>query len=266
VDGAQIAWRAWGRPGPGIILVHGGGAHSRWWDHIAPFLADDGWRVAALDLSGHGDSDWRDEYSLEQWGREALAVGKAAGVAGEPILVGHSMGGMVSYAAACAQSEELAGVIIFDSPIFQRTQEQKAADGQTDFGPIRVYPTHDDALAHFRFVPGQVNGIPAVREHVAETSMKAVPGGFSWKFDPRFVSRRLPSAALGAPAPHGNLAYFRSGNGIVGDEQAAEMKARFGKGAIFADIPETAHHVMIDRPLALIAAVRTVLSAWDIES
>ena len=81
VDGASIAYRAWGDPdGRSIVLVHGGAAHSRWWDHIAPMLTD-GWRVVAVDLSGHGDSDRRDRYSLDTWAREVLAVVAEAGSA-----------------------------------------------------------------------------------------------------------------------------------------------------------------------------------------
>src|SRR5260370_32852172 len=64
-EGAAISYRVWGRPDDrGIVLVHGGGAHSRWWDHIGPLLAK-GWRVAALDLSGHGDSGRRDSHTLD---------------------------------------------------------------------------------------------------------------------------------------------------------------------------------------------------------
>lgn len=74
VDGVPIAYRGWGKPGPdGIVLVHGGGAHSRWWDHIAPLLAGER-RVAAIDLSGHGDSGRRQCYGLDDWAREVLAV------------------------------------------------------------------------------------------------------------------------------------------------------------------------------------------------
>ena len=74
VDGASIAYRMWGDPAHrSIVLVHGGAAHSRWWDHIAPLLTS-GWRVVAVDLSGHGDSDRRDRYSLDTWAREVLAV------------------------------------------------------------------------------------------------------------------------------------------------------------------------------------------------
>ena len=40
VDGALIVYRAWGNPRhDGVVLVHGAAAHGRWWDHIAPGLA-----------------------------------------------------------------------------------------------------------------------------------------------------------------------------------------------------------------------------------
>src|SRR5487761_12732 len=74
VDGVPIAYRAWGGPGSrGVVLVHGGAAHSRWWDHIGPLLASDR-RVVAIDLSGHGDSGRRESYSFDAWAREILAV------------------------------------------------------------------------------------------------------------------------------------------------------------------------------------------------
>ena len=74
VDGARVRYRAWGPPGaPGAVLVHGTAAHARWWDHVGPQLPA-GQRVAALDLSGHGDSDWRERYSLDHWAAEVVAV------------------------------------------------------------------------------------------------------------------------------------------------------------------------------------------------
>ena len=39
----------------GLLFVHGGGAHSQWWSYIAPYFSRD-FRVAAIDLSGMGDS------------------------------------------------------------------------------------------------------------------------------------------------------------------------------------------------------------------
>src|SRR5947209_7582249 len=100
VAGVPISYRGWGERGSnGLLLVHGGAAHARWWDHIAPLLAS-GRRVVAIDLSGHGDSGRRPAYSLDVWTDELMAVVEDAGIAGPPIVIGHSMGGFVTLRAA----------------------------------------------------------------------------------------------------------------------------------------------------------------------
>src|SRR5260221_503310 len=92
VDGTTIAYRAWGDCGDvGLVLVHGGGAHARWWDHIAPLL-ERGRRVVALDLSGHGDSGRRDAYTLDHWSKEALAVAAASGIGTPPTVARQGCG------------------------------------------------------------------------------------------------------------------------------------------------------------------------------
>src|SRR5580698_4422257 len=74
VDGARIHYLRWGdRAKPGLLLVHGNAANAYWWSFIAPFLARE-YNVAAMDLSGMGDSDWRADYSMEQFVQEQLAV------------------------------------------------------------------------------------------------------------------------------------------------------------------------------------------------
>ncbi len=81
----------------------------------------EGRRVVALDLTGHGDSDTRDAYAMSQWAREVLAAAEAGGIDGKPILVGHSMGGIVSFVASHLHGELLDGVVIIDSPLKART-------------------------------------------------------------------------------------------------------------------------------------------------
>ena len=93
VEGCAIRCRAWGDPGlPLLVLVHGGGAHSGWWDHIAPFITATH-RELAPDLSGHGDSGTREHYGLGVWAREVLAVAEHAAPGARPTVVGHSLGG-----------------------------------------------------------------------------------------------------------------------------------------------------------------------------
>jgi hypothetical protein len=65
VAGAKISYLRWGsRSRPGLLLVHGNGAHAHWWQYIAPFMARE-YNVAAMDLSGMGDSGHRYVAGLE---------------------------------------------------------------------------------------------------------------------------------------------------------------------------------------------------------
>ena len=59
-DGAKIHYQSWGDASkPGLLLVHGNGAHAHWFDFIAPYLTHD-YHVVAMTLSGMGDSGWHD--------------------------------------------------------------------------------------------------------------------------------------------------------------------------------------------------------------
>ena len=42
VEGATVHYLAWGAAGrPGLVFVHGGGAHAHWWTHVAAHFARD---------------------------------------------------------------------------------------------------------------------------------------------------------------------------------------------------------------------------------
>ena len=76
VHDCPIHYLRWGeQQKPGIVLVHGGAAHARWWLPIGPALTSE-YAVAAIDLSGHGDSGRRERYSAELWGDEIMAVAR----------------------------------------------------------------------------------------------------------------------------------------------------------------------------------------------
>lgn len=261
VDDTPIAYRAWGELGTtGIVLVHGGGAHSRWWDHIAPLLAE-GRRVAALDLSGHGDSGRRDEYTLDQWAHEVLAVATDAGIAAPPVVIGHSMGGFIALRAAGIYGSGLAGIVVIDSPVHDITPEDRAARDARAFGPLRVYPTREAAIARFRPIPDQP-ALPYIRAHVAATSIHEVSGGWSWKFDPGIFGRPQFTPAL-LHQLDCRVALFHAEHGIVPPHTTELMYDRLGRRAPVIEIPAAGHHVMLDHPIALVTGIRTLLSDWD---
>jgi len=80
---------------PPVLLVHGGRDHARMWDQVAQALVDQ-YAVYALDLRGHGDSDWAigDQYSLPEMTADLAPFVEQLGRWPLPV-VGHSLGGAI---------------------------------------------------------------------------------------------------------------------------------------------------------------------------
>jgi pimeloyl-ACP methyl ester carboxylesterase len=102
--------------GPAVVLVHGlGGSHLNW-DLLAPLLTAHT-RVWALDLPGFG----RSEPGRRRAGVPAnvAVLGRFLDeVVGEPVvLVGNSMGGMVSIFTAAEKKEQVTGLVLLDPAI-----------------------------------------------------------------------------------------------------------------------------------------------------
>lgn len=266
VEGADIAWKAWGERGkPGVMLVHGGVAHKQWWDALAPAFIENR-RVAAIDLSGMGDSGHRDVYRMPLYAEEVRAVAQAAGLFdnGKPFLVGHSFGGFVAMVAAMEFGDALAGAIILDSPV-RPPDEQRSSSPPQRGG--KVYPDMETPIARFRLLPPQPCDEVAVVDHIARNSLKAVEGGFSWKFDVNLwgkleYQRRDPETLRDtAKCP---LAFFRGADTtLVTDEIWSFMAETFGPATPMISIPEAQHHLILDQPLAVASALETLMqSGW----
>src|SRR5262245_18725764 len=103
VDGSQLHYLDYGMAGgPPILCVHGGAAHGHWFDFFAPGFSID-FHVRALDFRGHGDSQWMNppDYTYEAHAADLARVAYQLDLR-DFVLIGHSMGGLISlvYAAA----------------------------------------------------------------------------------------------------------------------------------------------------------------------
>jgi pimeloyl-ACP methyl ester carboxylesterase len=276
-EGGRVHYLAWGESGRrGLVFVHGGGAHAHWWTHLAATFASE-FRVLAIDLSGHGDSDHRAEYRLEQWTDEVIAVADAGGIDGLPVIIGHSMGGFVTIATAARHADRMTGVVICDSPVVAVDPEIGAYRLREAFGRPRTYATIDEAVARFRTVPAQEHYLPYVIDHVARQSVRAVASGdvdagdnvrgWQWKFDRR-IFEQFGGGMRGIAAPYLSevrcrLALLRSECGLVTPDIGASMYEQLGRVTPVIEIPEAGHHAMLDQPLILLTALRTLLADWD---
>lgn len=269
VAGAAVAWLAWGdRAQPGVVLVHGGAAHAHWWSFLGPLLARR-YRVVALDLSGHGDSAWRDRYAMTQWADEVMEVSAAAGIGDRFVLVGHSMGGYVSMVAAALHGDDLLGAVIVDAPVRRPDPESEEGRSGRAFRNPKRYPDLRTAMGHFHLIPDQPVTHPYIVDHVARRSLRQVTedgaGAWTWKFDPRVFARTE------RPPLHDHLASVRCRVGVlygelsdlVTPDVSDYMNELLGRTAPFVEIPQAHHHLILDQPLAFIAAVRALLADWE---
>lgn len=268
VDGCRIHLRVWGAADqPPVVLVHGGGAHSGWWDHIAPFFSRTH-RVIAPDLSGHGESDARDSYDLPTWASEVMAAAAAAGPAGRPTIVGHSMGGWVVSTAATHYSQQINSMLVIDSPLWERAPEE----GRLRRREHTQYRTKKEILDRFTAVPSQELILPYIRQHIAAESVRKTSEGWIWKFDPAIFGGELlepthtdeESLETMLTAMRCRVGYLRCEAGLVPDSMAERIRSLLQLRGPFVELAEAGHHPMLDQPLPLVATLRTLLEFWSI--
>ena len=270
VAGANIVYETWGEIGnPGIVLIHGSNAHLEWWRFTAPFLADN-FRVAALDLSGNGDSDWRERYTSELLAEEVWQVCQAAELGDKPFVVGHSFGGWVALETGKYHDAELGGILFMDfttAPPEEYLEWGLRAEREgVDPGrKLRVYEEKEAALKRFRFIPEQPGVHPAVLKHLAEYGLKEVDGGWTWKFDPALFDHMEMGAAQ-----RDTFSQLTTNRALMLGEKSED------EGAFYAEhmmaitdgllptitVPGTYHHLMFDQPVAVAMSMKMLLLEW----
>ncbi len=282
LDGCPIAWLRWGEPtDPPLVLVHGGGAHARWWAPLAPFFTGGParrWCVLAVDLAGMGDSGWHPEgYRVETWADELVAAVHDACPypSAPPVLVGHSLGATVVGTAAVRHADRLGGVVLCDIGVRGAGEQRRSG---RHFQNRVTYGTEAEAIARFKLIPRQPCPNPWYVRHIARASVRPVgaggaedpsrppPGeerGWTWKFDWRLFARHadqpfadylrtLGAGGLPVACLNGELSR------IVTSEVAGRVAELLGPKPVVW-VPDARHHLMVDQPVGFVTALRALL-------
>src|SRR6185503_15872057 len=115
VNGLRIHYLDWGTAGrQPLILLHGIARLARTFDHLAPHFSRD-YHVIAVDMRGHGDSDWdpRGDYLVEDYTRDVEGLIEQLGLR-DIVLWGNSTGGRVAQVFAGSHPDLVAAVIVED--------------------------------------------------------------------------------------------------------------------------------------------------------
>jgi pimeloyl-ACP methyl ester carboxylesterase len=114
-DGLTLNLLSWSEEGVPLLLIHGFSNEAHIWDDFAPQLAPY-YRVLAMDLRGHGDSDWHPDaaYDYEDHVNDVESLFDHLGIE-RAVLVAHSLGGRVAMLFSGRHPERVAGLVIVDS-------------------------------------------------------------------------------------------------------------------------------------------------------
>ena len=240
-----------------LILIHGTGAHKKWWDPIAPQFIDDT-NVIAVDLPGMGDSDFREKYSIKDFGSCIFSIiekEKKDAQIENIYIVGHSLGGQVAAYLASEYKDLVTSLIMIDTFIRPPDYDPSEHEG----GPLRkikYYPDKKTILQRFRLMPTQECKNDWFLRYIAEYSVREVEDGWRWKFDDLMFNslERLFGYKFSFKCPalfiYGANSLLMSGNIL------SNIKKMYSDIMEFEKVDAAAHHVPLDKPLEIVDIIK----------
>ena len=262
VENLRLRIQDYGTPGkPPMLCLHGGAANAHWYDFVAHGFSAD-YHMRAVDLRGHGDSDW-DESGDYTYRRQAADVHELTQKLDlrDFILIGHSMGGMISSVYAATYPGRAKAVVIVDSNLVM-THERIANYNVVGSREGREYATQEEFIANYRVRPSGSMAAPEVLRHIAQHSGRQFEDGrWRHKVDRKvYMSREMVDSfgqwkRIKIPA----LLMKAERGGRITPQVIAELTSRAPQLKV-AVVPASDHHITLDNPSGFIRVVREFLA------
>lgn len=248
-----------------LILLHGNSANAWWWQPFAKALGESDFRLLALDLRGHGDSGWvrPPAYRPADYADDLARFITRMGLR-NAMVAGHSMGGIATLAFAVRNPELARAIVVIDVAVVSTRRRDRYLHRLRAL-PTVIYRDLTTAIARYRLMPDEGEIAPEVLAAVAERSLAPAPdGGYTLKFDREsfFGGDGLPVEAtirsIGLP-----LLLVRAEHSRIMNAEAATRAAESNPRARLVTIPGVHHHLILERPDLLAAAIRDFAASLD---
>lgn len=261
-DDRWLSGLRWGDGEPEVVLLHGGAQNAHTWD--TTLLALD--RPAlALDLPGHGHSDWRDDHAYSPRNNaEDVAVAVAALAPSATLVVGMSLGGLTAICLAARHPHLVRRLCVVD--VTPGTDHAKAEPIITFISGPEVFESFDEILSRtIEFNPTRSES--SLRRGILHNAKENPDGTWTWRWDP---GQRPGPDPDDAPSEYGPesidfvdlwedvdaveapILLLRGGRdgSVVGDEDVEELLRRQPTAEV-ATVAEAGHSIQGDQPLEL---------------
>lgn len=264
----RLHYLDWGRPAggaPAIVFLHGGALNAHTWDVVCLGLRDR-FHCLALDLRGHGDSDWSPEidYSATALAGDLDEFIDRLGLTCV-VLVGHSLGGIAAMEFASRQHLRVAGLVLVDVGPEMRPEGTRRILEFLAEGAELPSPEHFVQRA-LRF--NRRRHPDLLRASILHNLKQLPNGAWTWKYDRRHFGAVDPSEsdratrALAGRLPHIScpvLVMRGERSDVFSSEDAAWVIQRVADGRS-TTVPDAGHTIQGDNPQAFVAVLLTFLT------
>ncbi len=262
--GRQVSALVWGTDPPEVVFIHGGGQNAHTWDTVALALDRP---LVAVDLPGHGHSDWPgDDAVLNPRAMAedvAVVIGALAPTA--RMVVGMSLGGATSIALARAHPELVAKLALID--ITPGVTREKSSDIAAFLAGPESFASFDEILERtIQFNPTRSES--SLRRGVLHNSVQREDGTWTWRHQ---LGRPAGSSGMhvgsvdfgplwddleAVPAPV--LLVRGALSPVVDDADEAEFRRRRPDDRVIT-VAEAGHSIQGDQPLELARIIARTL-------
>jgi pimeloyl-ACP methyl ester carboxylesterase len=264
VDGLRLHVQDYGSEGKSPMLcVHGGAANAHWYDFVAHGFSAD-YHVRAVDLRGHGDSDWdsseRPNYSYKRHATDLHELTERLDLR-DFVLVGHSMGGMISSIYTATYPGRVKALIIVDSNLVMNA-ERIAGFNAVSNRQGRDYESQEEFIASFRVRPGGSTAPEGALRYLAiHSGRRFEDGRWRHKVDRRVYADRELIDSFGLWNKIKIPALLMKGGDSVRltPESIAEVQSRAPQVKTTV-VSDAEHHITLDNPKGFIVAARGFLA------
>lgn len=253
-DGCELRMTRYGHGQEILILVHGFGDHSHTWGELLAQLAA-GYSVLALDLRGHGDSQWdpRSEYRIERFVSDLATLLEQLGIDSFS-LAGHSLGATIALQIAALLPRKIRRLALVEFNIDPTPEALEATLAQFN-EQFRIYGSPEDYHA-FLEARRPAADRAALLRYARHAVRPRAAGGYEVKCDPQLrrlyvdfkdpaQSARNRTALLRLSCP---LLLVRGQGSAVLTKPAAQQIVNLVPSTQLCVVPGAGHSIMLDRP------------------
>jgi len=190
----QLIADTWGDPDdPAVLLAHGGGQTRHAWGETARLLSEQGKYAIALDMRGHGESDWDKEgrYDFSHYAQDLKDVTEQLGT--QPSAVGASLGGISSLIAHHLNNQNLFSelVLVDITPRVEMDGLGRIRDFMLEHAEKGFASLEDAAAFVASYTPNRKRSNNGNNNEGLKKNLRlGEDGRYRWHWDPKFFAKR----------------------------------------------------------------------------